>query len=374
MARYGSLALTLVVLVMVAGDAAADGSGGAVAPGPPAVKTISCLSSSVCRSRDTVVRGQELIIRGRDLVTVKQVVFAGARGAGDDATAKVSRTTERSAVAVVPVEAKTGPVVLQGSSRSSLARVDRVKVRRAPKVAPLDISPGSSFYFGGRRKATFEFMVDQPADVRVELVNDESQAIVDTWDVAAEPGVAQRIRWNGKLRGGVAGTGRYSFRLVAPASASAEAVPDATDAFFFADHLFPIRGRHDLGQTPTNGFGGGGTRAHYGQDMFANCGTKLAAARGGKVQFAGYHSAAGNYVVIDGAGTGRDYVYMHLLETPLVKTGDRVFTGQKIGEVGETGRASGCHLHFEMWSAPGWYQGGKAFDPLPALRIWDRNS
>ena len=374
MARYGSLALTLVVLVMVAGDAAAGGSGGAVAPGPPAVKTISCLSSSVCRSRDTVVRGQELIIRGRDLVTVKRVVFAGARGAADDATARVSRTTERSAVAVVPVEAKTGPVLLQGSSRSSLARVDRVKVRRAPKVVPLDISPGSSFYFGGRRKATFEFMVDQSADVRVELVNDETRAIVDKWDVAAEPGVAQRIRWNGKLRGGVAGTGRYSFRLVAPAGASAKAVPDATDAFFFADHLFPIRGRHDLGQTPTNDFGGGGTRAHYGQDMFARCGTKLAAARGGKVQFAGYHSAAGNYVVIDGAGTGNDYVYMHLLETPLVKTGDRVFTGQKIGEVGETGRASGCHLHFEMWSAPGWYQGGKAFDPLPALRIWDRNS
>ncbi len=139
-------------------------------------------------------------------------------------------------------------------------------------------------------------------------------------------------------------------------------------------HVFPIRGPHDLGQSPTNGFGGGGTRRHFGQDMFAGCGTRLAAARGGTVQFAGYHSAAGNYVVIDGAGTGRDYVYMHLLETPLVKTGDRVFTGQKIGEVGETGRASGCHLHFEMWSAPGWFEGGKAFDPLPALRIWDRNS
>ncbi|MDQ3707815.1 MAG: peptidoglycan DD-metalloendopeptidase family protein, partial [Actinomycetota bacterium] len=244
-------------------------------------------------------------------------------------------------------------------------------VRRAPKV---DISPDGSFYFGGRRKATFEFTVDDAADVRVELVDDESGAIVATWDVAAKPRVAQRIRWNGKTRSGPAGTGRYSFRLAAPASASARAVPDATSVFFFADHLFPIRGRHDLGQTPTNDFGGGGTRAHYGQDMFANCGTKLAAARGGKVQYAGYHSAAGNYVVIDGAGTGRDYVYMHLLETPLVRTGDRVFTGQKIGEVGETGRATGCHLHFEMWSAPGWYEGGKAFDPLPALRVWDRDS
>ena len=43
---------------------------------------------------------------------------------------------------------------------------------------------------------------------------------------------------------------------------------------------------------------------------------------------------------------------------PLVRTGQRVFTGQALGEVGDTGRASGCHLHFELWSAPGWYQGG----------------
>jgi len=365
--------LTFVLSVMVVGDAAADG-GGAVAPGPPEVDTISCLSSSACRSRDTVVRGQELLIRGSDLEAVERVVFTGARGARDDASATVTRTTERSVVAVAPAEAQTGAVVLQGSSGASLARIDRVRVRRPPKVAPVDISPDSSFYFGGRRKATFEFTVEQAGDVRVELVNDESQAIAATWDVAAEPGVAQRVRWNGRVPGGTAGTGRYSFRLAAPAGVSASAAPEATSAFFFADHLFPIRGRHDLGQTPTNGFGGGGTRTHMGQDMFAKCGIRLAAARGGKVQFAGYHSAAGNYVVIDGAGTGRDYVYMHLLETPLVKTGDRVFTGEKIGEVGETGRASGCHLHFELWSAPGWYEGGKAFDPLPALRVWDRNS
>jgi murein DD-endopeptidase MepM/ murein hydrolase activator NlpD len=41
--------------------------------------------------------------------------------------------------------------------------------------------------------------------------------------------------------------------------------------------------------------------------------------------------------VIDGAETGVDYVYMHLLEPPLVRTGERVLTGQRIGEVGETG-------------------------------------
>ena len=48
-----------------------------------------------------------------------------------------------------------------------------------------------------------------------------------------------------------------------------------------------------------------------------------------------------------------------------------VYTGQRIGSVGQTGNANGCHLHFELWNAPGWYEGGAAFDPLPALMAWD---
>jgi len=151
---------------------------------------------------------------------------------------------------------------------------------------------------------------------------------------------------------------------------ASKANPD--DASPSADGVFPIAGPHDMGQTATNNFGGG--RGHKGQDMFAACGTRVAAARGGTVKFAGYHSAAGNYVVIDGAGTDVDYVYMHMRDAPLVRTSQRVFTGQQLGVVGETGRATGCHLHFELWSGPGWYDGGAAFDPLPSLRAWDAYS
>jgi len=46
----------------------------------------------------------------------------------------------------------------------------------------------------------------------------------------------------------------------------------------------------------------------------------------------------------------------------------------KFIERGETGDASACHLHFEMWAAPGWYEGGSPIDPLSYLEKWDRYS
>jgi murein DD-endopeptidase MepM/ murein hydrolase activator NlpD len=132
--------------------------------------------------------------------------------------------------------------------------------------------------------------------------------------------------------------------------------------------VFPIDGRHDMGQSETNRFGGG--RGHQGQDLFARCGTPVVAVLDSKVQFVGRHSAAGNYVVLQDASK-RSYAYMHLRDRPLVRKGDTVTAGERVGFVGDTGRASGCHLHFEIWTAPGWYEGGDPIDPLPQLRAWE---
>ena len=137
-----------------------------------------------------------------------------------------------------------------------------------------------------------------------------------------------------------------------------------------AEHtaVFPIAGPHDLSRWPDNRFGGG--RGHGGQDMFADCGTPVVAAQSGRIMFAGYQGAAGNYMVIRSDESGEDQVYMHLLNEPRFTVGDRVEMGQRIASVGRTGRADGCHLHFELWTAPGWYSGGAPIDPLPTLRSW----
>lgn len=155
-----------------------------------------------------------------------------------------------------------------------------------------------------------------------------------------------------------------------PAPTGARATPPEPEAAPVAAgaRVFPIRGTWRFGDEGAH-FGERGG-AHKGEDVFADCGVPMAAAEGGKVVFKQTQSAAGHYVVIRGAETGEDHVYMHLQEPASVSKGDSVRTGQVFGAVGRSGNATACHLHFEIWTAPGWYAGGAARDPLPDLKAW----
>ncbi|HEX2102953.1 MAG TPA: M23 family metallopeptidase, partial [Solirubrobacteraceae bacterium] len=127
------------------------------------------------------------------------------------------------------------------------------------------------------------------------------------------------------------------------------------------ERAFPVDGSHTYG----DGFG---DRAnHQGADVLAACGTPLRAITGGTVRKVATEGAAGRYVVLRDGDSGEEYVYMHLSDVA-VSSGERVRAGERIGAVGQTGNATTCHLHFEVWSAPGWYAGGSAHDPVPDLR------
>lgn len=90
----------------------------------------------------------------------------------------------------------------------------------------------------------------------------------------------------------------------------------------------------------------GRSALHTGLDFPAEPGTTILAAAGGVVVTQEYHPAYGNMVEID---HGNDLVsrYAHASRV-LVKKGDLVKRGQKIAEVGTTGRSTGPHLHFEV--------------------------
>jgi lipoprotein NlpD len=90
-------------------------------------------------------------------------------------------------------------------------------------------------------------------------------------------------------------------------------------------------------------------RQHEGIDLPAPIGTPVHAAGDGQVIYAGDGIRGyGNLVVVEHAGDLLT-VYAHNSEL-LVREGDRVVAGQRIALVGQSGRASGPHLHFEVRS------------------------
>lgn len=102
--------------------------------------------------------------------------------------------------------------------------------------------------------------------------------------------------------------------------------------------------------------------AHNGIDIAADEGDPVLAAADGYVRIAGdnfYYN--GNFVLLD-HGQGLTSVYLHMSKLN-VKTDDFVKKGDKIGEVGSTGRSTSAHLH---WGVQ-WY--GKRIDPMSLLGI-----
>ena len=358
---------------------------------PPAVvKSFACVHA--CAADGTAAGGSVLRVRGRSMEHVRWLVFLAGPGPRDDVAVEVLKARPRSVDVRVPEGALSGRLRLRNAdgvpAKPSVATVTISAAGTPPPPAPA--SPGADrdttdaidahvdrgkVFFADGRDATFRYVVTapQPVEVAVELVRRGGGQVARWTPGPVAPGVEQVVDWDGLVGGAAAPAGRYEFR-VAPvgAVAAAEAQrPEVVDSFRFHDHKFPVRGLHDFGGplavfgTPRPG------RTHQGQDVFAPCGTPMVAARGGLVVFKAWHANAGNYVVVRGDGNGVDYVYMHLAAEALVERGARVRTGQRIGDVGETGNARGCHLHFELWSPPGWYEGGEPYDPLPSLRAWD---
>ena len=100
----------------------------------------------------------------------------------------------------------------------------------------------------------------------------------------------------------------------------------------------------------------GESRYHSGIDIdgFGNDGAPVIAAASGEVITASYDSSYGNYVIIDHGGTSTVYAHLSGLA---VSYGQTVSQGETIGYVGATGRATGTHLHFEV------YVGDERVDP-----------
>lgn len=117
-------------------------------------------------------------------------------------------------------------------------------------------------------------------------------------------------------------------RMMVPTQAP---LPDVPLGSAFGWRIDPLSGRSAL---------------HTGLDFPADVGTAIVAAAGGVVVTEEYHPAYGNTVEVD-HGNRLVTRYAHASRV-LVKKGDLIKRGQKIAEVGTTGRSTGPHLHFEV--------------------------
>ena len=133
-------------------------------------------------------------------------------------------------------------------------------------------------------------------------------------------------------------------------------------------------GRHQSLQFPlmkraalTSGFGlrlhpsHGRWQMHRGRDFAAAAGSPVLAARSGVVIRSGWAGGYGITVELEHRSPRQRTLYAHLSET-LVRPGDQVRQGERIGNVGSTGVSTGPHLHFELRqpTANGW----RAVDPV----------
>lgn len=311
-------------------------------------------------------------------------ICAAAALLGASAATAAAATGGAGLAEPAPKRAATAPAVQTAPVLSPVASIPQIAAGvTLRKVSKRAVSAATLAYVSHARA---------PLQVRVDVVRLADGLSVFTDERTVAPETPQTVSWSGRARSGLALDGRYQLRIaLAGAGASSTtsetggggASPEAAApppgsagvrTFTFVGAVFPVRGPHDYGQGGA-AFGAGRVgHVHEGQDVMADCGTPLVAARGGTVIMRTYQALAGNYLVIQDPVTGQSNMYAHLREPAIVKRGQRVETGQPIGVVGATGDASACHLHFELWTSPGWYRGGEPIDPLPTLRRWDRFS
>lgn len=108
----------------------------------------------------------------------------------------------------------------------------------------------------------------------------------------------------------------------------------------------------------------GGKQFHRGLDFSGNPGDPVKVVADGVVIFAGRDAGYGNVVDVD-HGNGLMTRYAHNRQL-LVRIGERVRAGQQIAAMGATGRATGTHLHFEVW------RDGRPVNPRQFLSIGRR--
>lgn len=217
----------------------------------------------------------------------------------------------------------------------------------------LQISPEGLFVFGVGRDAAMEqlLQVITPEGVQQDI---PLQLAPREYDIQRITGVAQKY---------VSPPADVTARIQAD-NQKVRAVRQtlSSDDYIFSSPVKPAKGRITGVYGSQRIFNGEPRNPHFGLDIAAPVGTEVVAAWSGTVLLAEDLYFSGLTLIVD-HGFGVSSTYMHLSKFS-VQAGDKVQQGQKIAEIGATGRVTGPHLDWRL----NWFQ--ERLDPallLPAL-------
>jgi len=222
---------------------------------------------------------------------------------------------------------------------NSLKSVDAIKPQQILKILPVTgvkyrVSRGETIYSIAKKlQADAQSIIDYPFNT---FSNDETFALIAGQELIVPEGI--------KPNEITVDTPKLATRTVAP-------IPGVVGEGNF---MWPTSGKI----TQRSSW------YHPAIDIANRDNPPIVAAQGGTVITAGWNGGGyGNYVIID-HGNGYQTLYGHMLNNSIVvKAGDRVKQGQKLGTMGSTGRSTGTHLHFEIKLT----NGGKV-DPMSRLK------
>lgn len=218
------------------------------------------------------------------------------------------------------------PTLIIAGDKLFIPGASEVKKIPPPEQPPKEIASTEPIY--GTSKIE-EFTVEKPKDASISSAEDKKSR------ETVSPAKRQDARVSNE----------QSKEAVAPVEKQETKIPKEQPKDFWEKKdlrfVWPVKGQiiSSFGEKR-------GERVHRGIDISAPQGTDIYAAESGQVIFSGKISGYGKVIVIEHP-SGFITVYAHNSKND-VNAGDWVKRGDKIGEVGDTGRASVPHLHFEI--------------------------
>ncbi|MCF2858687.1 M23 family metallopeptidase [Pseudoalteromonas sp. SMS1] len=212
---------------------------------------------------------------------------------------------------------------------------------------PLQISPNDKFVFGFGRDAKAEHTlswIDESGKKHVKQILITSRE----YDIERITGVAKKY---------VSPPKEVLERIRSDAAKVSAARAKASSLEYFDDPVYrPAKGRISGVYGSQRYFNGEPRRPHFGLDIANKTGTPIWAPLSGKVVLAepDLYYSGGTLILDHGYGITSTYIHMNKLH---VKVGDKVNTGELIGDIGATGRVTGPHLDWRF----NWF--GERLDP-----------